>query len=96
MIRGGRFVTGVTGEQYALPEAVDQLRRVRGTERRGEVVRVSGADPLNLVGILTPGARVPALRTNRVSYIDGLPVEGDDAAMPPGSAEADLGASVSS
>jgi ATP-dependent Lhr-like helicase len=72
--RGGRFVTGFTGEQYALPEAVDQLRAVRRAERSGEVVRVSATDPLNLVGILTPGPRVPAVRTNTVVYCDGLPV----------------------
>jgi ATP-dependent Lhr-like helicase len=71
--RGGRFVTGFTGEQYALPDAVDALRRLRKTERTGERVIVSGADPLNLVGILTPGPRIPAVRTNEVVYIDGLP-----------------------
>jgi len=80
VIRGGRFVTGVTGEQYALPEAVDQLRRIRKVERRGEIVRVSGADPLNLVGILTPGRRVPALRTNDVVYRDGLPIGAEEIA----------------
>jgi ATP-dependent Lhr-like helicase len=72
-IRGGRFVTGFVGEQYALPGAVDALRQTRRLERTGELVRVSGADPLNLVGILTPGPRVPALRTQRVIYRDGLP-----------------------
>jgi ATP-dependent Lhr-like helicase len=73
--RGGRFVTGFVGEQYALPEAIDQLRAVRRTERRGETVRVSATDPLNLVGIITPGPRVHAVRTNTVTYIDGLPVD---------------------
>ncbi len=73
VIRGGRFVTGFVGEQYALPEAVDALRAVRRSSRTGEVVRLSAADPLNLVGIVTPGPRVPALRTNSVTYIDGLP-----------------------
>ena len=72
-VRGGRFVTGFTGEQYALPEAVDQLRAVRRAPRDGEVVHLSAADPLNLVGIITPGPRVPALRTNTVTYTDGLP-----------------------
>ncbi|HUP85793.1 MAG TPA: DEAD/DEAH box helicase [Acidimicrobiales bacterium] len=70
--RGGRFVTGFTGEQYALPEAVDALRRVRKLERTGEVVRLSGADPLNLVGVIVPGTRVPAVRTAVVTYTDGL------------------------
>ena len=74
-IRGGRFVTGFAGEQYALPEAVDALRAVRRADREGETVRLSAADPLNLTGILTPGPRVPALRTNRVTYVDGLPLE---------------------
>jgi ATP-dependent Lhr-like helicase len=74
-IRGGRFVTGFTGEQYALPGAVEALRRTRRLERRGELVSLSASDPLNLVGILTPGARIPALRTRRVAYRDGLPVE---------------------
>ena len=73
-IRGGRFVTGFAGEQYALPQAVDVLRAVRRSGRTGEVVRLSAADPLNLVGIVTPGPRVPALRTNSVTYVDGLPV----------------------
>ncbi|MBW2231796.1 MAG: DEAD/DEAH box helicase [Deltaproteobacteria bacterium] len=78
VIRGGRFVSGFTGEQFALPGAVDALRRVRRMECSGEVVRLSGADPLNLVGILTPGPRIPALRTNRVVYRDGLPVTEED------------------
>jgi ATP-dependent Lhr-like helicase len=59
LVRGGRFVAGFMGEQYALPEAVEGLRRVRRTPRTGEVVRISASDPLNLVGILTPGPRVP-------------------------------------
>jgi ATP-dependent Lhr-like helicase len=74
LVRGGRFVTGFVGEQYALPEAVEELRRLRRTERTGETVRLSAADPLNLVGIILPGARVPAVRTNRVTYRDGLHV----------------------
>jgi ATP-dependent Lhr-like helicase len=72
-IRGGRFVTGFSGEQYALPEAVDSLRAVRKQERTGESVTISAADPLNVVGILLPGSRVPALMTNAVSYVDGVP-----------------------
>jgi ATP-dependent Lhr-like helicase len=71
-IRGGRFVSGFSGEQYAVPEAVDQLRSVRKLERTEESVTVSGADPLNLVGIVLPGARIPALRTNSVTYVDGV------------------------
>jgi ATP-dependent Lhr-like helicase len=72
-IRGGRFVTGFSGEQYALPEAVDALRTVRRSDRTGETIRISGADPLNLVGIVLPGQRVPAVPTNSVTYVDGVP-----------------------
>jgi len=72
--RGGRFVSGFVGEQYALPEAVELLRQTRRLERSGEIVRVAAVDPLNLVGILTPGPRVPAQRGNLVVYCDGLPV----------------------
>jgi ATP-dependent Lhr-like helicase len=73
-IRGGRFVAGVSGEQYALPEAVGSLRDVRRAECTGELVGLSGADPLNLVGLLTPGGRLPALTGNRVLYRDGVPI----------------------
>jgi ATP-dependent Lhr-like helicase len=70
-IRGGRFVAGFTGEQYALPEAVDLLRSVRRLKRSDETIRVSGPDPLNLAGIVLPGQRVPSLPTNSVTYVDG-------------------------
>ncbi len=73
-IRGGRFVTGFSGEQYALPEAVGQLRGMRRRKARGSLVTVNGSDPLNLVGIATPGARVPSLSSNRILYRDGEPV----------------------
>ena len=79
VVRGGRFVTGPAGEQYALPEAVEELRRVRRTERDGRTVTLNGADPLNLVGIVLPGPRIAAVRTNAVSYRDGLPVAEEDA-----------------
>jgi ATP-dependent Lhr-like helicase len=74
--RGGRFVTGFAGEQFALPEAVDQLRGVRRRERTSEVVCVSATDPLNLAGILLPGPRITSVRTNSVVFEDGLPVTG--------------------
>ncbi|MGI9431366.1 MAG: Lhr family helicase, partial [Myxococcota bacterium] len=74
-IRGGRFVTGFVGEQYALPGAVEALRRVRRIERTGEIVELSAVDPLNLAGILTPGPRIPAVPTRRVRFVDGLPEE---------------------
>jgi ATP-dependent helicase Lhr and Lhr-like helicase len=73
-IRGGRFVGGFSGEQYALPEAVGTLRAVRREAAGGALVAVSGADPLNLVGIIVPGAMVAALAGNRVLYRDGAPV----------------------
>jgi ATP-dependent Lhr-like helicase len=72
-IRGGRFVSGFTGEQFALPEALETLARVRRTPRDGARVRVCGSDPLNLVGILTPGDRVPAIRSREIVFVDGLP-----------------------
>jgi ATP-dependent Lhr-like helicase len=75
LVRGGRFVSGFAGEQYALPEAVDELRRIRRTARSGQMVRLNAADPLNLVGIVVPGARVTAVRTNWVVYRDGVPVD---------------------
>jgi ATP-dependent Lhr-like helicase len=73
-IRGGRFVAGFAGEQYALPEAVGLLRETRRQAPTGEWISLSGADPLNLAGVLTPGPRLPALTGNRVIYRDGLPI----------------------
>jgi ATP-dependent Lhr-like helicase len=73
-IRGGRFVAGFSGEQYALPEAVGLLRETRRRPATGEWISLSAADPLNLAGILTPGPRLPALTGNRLIYQDGLPV----------------------
>src|SRR5205814_9611403 len=73
-IRGGYFVNGVSGEQFALPEAVGLLRSLRKTKPSGEFIALSAADPLNLVGILTPGTRVTAVASNRILLRDGLPV----------------------
>jgi len=73
-IRGGRFVAGVTGEQFALPDAVARLRAIRRVPRPGRLIAISAADPLNLTGIITPGERIPALATNRILYEDGVPV----------------------
>jgi len=73
-VRGGRFVAGVSGEQYALPDAVGTLRAVRKRKGEGEWVVLSAADPLNLAGIVTPGTRVPALAGNRLLLADGVPV----------------------
>jgi ATP-dependent Lhr-like helicase len=73
-LRGGRFVSGMAGEQFALPEAVTQLRATRRGGAVGELVSLSAADPLNLTGVVTPGARVPAVASNRVLFRDGVPV----------------------
>jgi ATP-dependent Lhr-like helicase len=73
-IRGGRFVAGFGGEQFALPEAVGRLRAVRKLEKEGDWVTLSAADPLNLAGVLSPGARVAAISRNRVLYCDGLAI----------------------
>jgi ATP-dependent Lhr-like helicase len=73
-IRGGRFVGGFGGEQFAAPDAVGRLRAVRKLEKAGELVVLGAADPLNLVGILTPEARVAAIHRNRILFRDGLPV----------------------
>ncbi len=73
-IRGGRFVTGFVGEQFALPEALDELRGQRATPPMSQLCRVAATDPLNLAGILSPGARVPAVLGNAVLYRDGVPI----------------------
>ena len=73
LVRGGRFVSGFSGEQYALPAALEQLSHVRKSPRTGERVIVNATDPLNLVGIVVPGATVPAVRTNHITYVDGVP-----------------------
>jgi ATP-dependent Lhr-like helicase len=73
-LRGGRFVAGFSGEQYALPDAVGALREMRRKAASGEWVSLSGADPLNLVGILTPGQKVGALTGNRIIFKDGVPM----------------------
>ena len=77
-IRGGRFVDGFLGEQFALPVAVESVRGMRGLPLSGETVTLSAADPLNLVGILVPGERVPAISGRTVSYRDGIAVSGSE------------------
>ncbi|MFZ0503349.1 MAG: hypothetical protein WAM44_06540, partial [Chthoniobacterales bacterium] len=72
-IRGGHFVAGVSGEQYALPEAVGLLRTIRKTAPKGDLIPISAADPLNLTGVLTPGLRVAAVSAHRVLLRDGVP-----------------------
>jgi ATP-dependent Lhr-like helicase len=75
LVRGGRFVSGFAGEQYALPQAVEQLAQVRKLARTGDRVVVNATDPLNLVGIVVPGPTVPAVRTRTVAYVDGVAEE---------------------
>jgi ATP-dependent helicase Lhr and Lhr-like helicase len=79
-IRGGRFVTGMSGEQYALAGAVERLREIRRTPADDRLVTISAADPLNLTGIVTPGDRLRTVAANRIVYLRGVPVsamEGD-------------------
>jgi ATP-dependent Lhr-like helicase len=79
-IRGGRFVSGMTGEQYALPEAVERLRETRRSAPDNRLILISAADPLNLTGIITPGDRIRVAAGNRIVYRNGVPVaamEGD-------------------
>jgi ATP-dependent Lhr-like helicase len=74
-VLGGRFVAGMSGEQYALPDAAAMLAEVRGDPSRGAEVVVAGADPLNLTGALLGGSRTPAIRHRHVHYVGGVPVE---------------------
>ena len=79
-IRSGRFVTGMSGEQFALPDAVERLREVRRIPADGGLVTISAADPLNLTGIVTAGERIRTAGRNRIVYRDGVPLavaEGD-------------------
>jgi ATP-dependent Lhr-like helicase len=79
-IRGGRFVTGMSGEQFALPEAVEKLREIRRTPPDGHLTVISACDPLNLIGILTTTDRIRAIAGTRIAYRDGIAVsvmEGD-------------------
>ncbi len=73
-IRGGYFVGGVSGEQFATPEAIGLLRSIRKMSVNGELVALSAADPLNLQGILTPGPRIAAFTANRILFSRGLPI----------------------
>jgi ATP-dependent helicase Lhr and Lhr-like helicase len=71
-IRGGHFVSGVSGEQFALPEAIGLLRSIRKAKATGELIVLNAADPLNLAGILAPGSRVAAIAANRILLQDGV------------------------
>ena len=79
-IRGGRFVSGMAGEQFALPDAVDRLREIRRSGRDDRLLTISAADPLNLTGIITPGDRIRTTQGSRIVYRNGVPIaamEGD-------------------
>jgi ATP-dependent Lhr-like helicase len=90
-IRGGRFVAGLAGEQFALPEAIPLLREVRKRPLDGSLIGVSGVDPLNLAGTLLPGAKVPAVVGNRLVYRDGVPIAAIVAGKPQYWGELDAG-----
>ena len=77
-IRGGRFVNGFLGEQFALPEAVESVRAMRNLAASGEIVTISAADPLNLVGFIVPGERVAAISGRYVTFRDGVAVEAEE------------------
>jgi ATP-dependent Lhr-like helicase len=87
-VRGGRFVSGFIGEQFALPEAVESLRAMRNLPASGETITISAADPLNLVGFIVPGERVPAISGRHVSFRDGVAVEANAFPLPTLSPEA--------
>ena len=72
-IRGGRFVAGFVGEQFCRPEALDVLRHVRRSVKTGDVIEILPADPLNLTGVILPGARIAALSSSTIRLIDGVP-----------------------
>lgn len=75
VVRGGRFVSGFVGEQFALPADVDSLRAIRNWKPAGELVEISPADPLNLIGIILPGDRVPATTRSPIAFRDGVPLQ---------------------
>jgi ATP-dependent Lhr-like helicase len=82
-IRGGRLVASFVGEQFALPEALEALRALRREPRTGALVQVSACDPLNLVGVITPGPRTAAHLGHHVRYRDGVPVGTGGMGVPP-------------
>jgi ATP-dependent Lhr-like helicase len=73
-IRGGRFIGGFSGEQFALADAVTLLRSIRRTPAEGSMISVSAADPLNLLGIIVASGRLSPSSSNRVLYRDGVPI----------------------
>lgn len=77
-IRGGRFVSGLVGEQFALPEAIEAMRATRRAQDDADVLLVAAADPLNLVGILTPGQRISPLSGHVIAFERGVPIDSGD------------------
>lgn len=73
-IRGGRFVQGFSGEQFALPNAIGALRKIRNRSKTGELIAISSTDPLNLTGLILPGDKVPMSKNNRILFRDGIPI----------------------
>ncbi len=73
-IRGGRFVAGAIGEQFALPETVDRLRQISKEKKRSQLLVLAASDPLNMLGIILPGKKVARVSGNRVLYRDGIPI----------------------
>ena len=73
-IRGGRFVGGFSGEQFATAEAVQLLRSIRRAPADGSMISVNAADPLNLIGVITPGSRLSPASSNRLLFRDGVPI----------------------
>jgi len=71
-VRGGRFVSGLSGEQFALPEAVELARQVRRTKPDGNQISISAADPLNLCGIITTGERIAAIASTQMAFANGV------------------------
>ncbi len=73
-IRGGRFVSGVSGEQFAFQDAIGSLRKIRRADKKGDLVTISACDPLNLTGTLLPGAKVPISNSRQIVFRDGVPI----------------------
>ena len=91
-IRGGRFVQSFSGEQFALPDAVAELRSVRNKGPADDRVAIAGTDPLNLLGIILPGEKVTASIANRILFRDGvaIAVQAGDDVQPLGNNEIDI------
>jgi ATP-dependent Lhr-like helicase len=82
-VRGGRFVSGAFGEQFALPEIIDQLRAARASQPTETPITVAAADPLNLAGILVPGERTPAIPGRVVQFLNGAAVQDEATVIAP-------------